>query len=168
MAPLVLTLLGGAAFAQAVDVFFHTEAGCNTGAAVLGCTDLAKDTCCTFTNPEGELFNSVLYTGLPTNGDVNAMIFDGDNCTGDQWFPVGNLLPKAESYCVEAPYPAKGTSYAVYESGKREVGVYEVKRSEVADCVEKREADTLVLRDGTRFNISSLEKKDLRELVSDQ
>ncbi|KAL2213086.1 hypothetical protein CC79DRAFT_1315943 [Sarocladium strictum] len=134
MASPFLTLLGGATFAQAVDVFFHTEAGCSTDTGVLGCTDLPNDTCCTFTNPAGDFFNSVQYTNLPTdaNVDVDAIISDGNDCNGDQWFPRD---------------------------------VYGVKRSEVEDCVEKREADTLVLRDGTRFNIAGLEKKDLNELM---
>jgi hypothetical protein len=136
MASLFLTLLGGATFAQAVDVLFHTEAGCNTDTGVLGCTDLPKDTYCTFTNPAGDFFNSVQYTNLPTdtNVDVDAIISDGVDCNGDQWFPVLTRLPKAESYCVEAAYPAKGTRYTAWENAERDV--YEVKRSEVEDLDE--------------------------------
>jgi hypothetical protein len=153
----ILSLVGSV---SAIDVYFSIFDDCSSVEGVQwACTDLPTKTCCAFDGPSDGIFRSIKYTNIPLDGKTTApTVHNGPGCTSGDFFSVIYLIDDVEEYCIDAPYQVRGTLYDVWDNAE--------KRSAETECLEKRQPDTLILRDGSRYNILGLEKKEIDEVVS--
>lgn len=162
------TLLGLVGSAYAIDVQFSIFDDCSGVEGVQwACTDLPTKTCCAFDGPNDGIFRSIKYTNIPLDGKTTApTVHNGPGCTSGDFFSVIYLIDDVEEYCIDAPYQVRGTLYDVWDrSQKKDIGDV-VQRDTETECLEKRQPDTLILRDGSRYNILGLDKKEVDEVVS--
>ncbi|KAK0392031.1 hypothetical protein NLU13_1529 [Sarocladium strictum] len=160
------TLLGLVASTHAIDVYFSIFDDCSAGDGVqFACTDLPPKTCCSFDDDDG-IFRSIKYANIPLDGRTTApIVHNGPGCTSGDFFSVIYFIDDVEEYCIDAPYQVRGTSYDVWDRPERHVGDVAARDVEV-ECLEKRQPDTLILRDGSRYNLLGLEKKDVHAVLA--
>lgn len=145
-------ILGLAATATAVDSVFNLQQSCV--GPTLVCTDLPENICCSVNDPQAPNFSSVFYSKIPAGRRIQTTVWDGPHCEVVSKFPAG-LPSSTDSICVPYGEDAKSTRYNFVNSKRDEESVF-----------GSREPDTLILADGTKYNIAELAKKDLRTLVS--
>ncbi|KAH8172554.1 hypothetical protein LIA77_06809 [Sarocladium implicatum] len=162
------TLLGLVGSAYAIDVSFSIFDDCTSVEGVQwACTDLPTKTCCAFDGPSDGIFRSIKYTNIPLDGKTTApSVHNGPGCTSGDFFSVIYLIDDVEEYCIDAPYQVRGTLYDVWDRSEKKDIADVVQRDTETECLEKRQPDTLILRDGSRYNILGLDKKEIDEVLA--
>ena len=141
-------LLGLAASASAIDVYFHNAGDCSGAAAV--CSNINPNFCCTGDS------QTVAYRGIPTNWHLNIEGYSGGGC---RFTKFQSDVNGANWLCLPVNSRDHYTGTFYWFASRR--------RAEQANCTGSVKPDTLVLADGvTKYDIVGLEDAKVEKLVS--
>jgi len=145
---LTAVLLGLAASASAIDVYFHNAGDCSGAAAV--CSNINPNFCCTGDS------QTVAYRGIPTNWHLNIEGYSGGGC---RFTKFQSDVNGANWLCLPVNSRDHYTGTFYWFASRR--------RAEQANCTGTVKPDTLVLADGvTKYDIVGLEDDRVEKLVS--
>ncbi|WYZ44798.1 hypothetical protein EsH8_VIII_000114 [Colletotrichum jinshuiense] len=136
-------LLGLAATVFAVDMRFFLDYNC--AGSFLLCANLNPNVCCA--TSQSRIFHSVRFTAIPTNSNIECRAYASENC-------FGRGDPIKSNGRTDVCLPSGN-----YSSGN--FGIAFAKREEIAtdgSGEECQKANLLVLEDGTKYNIATLDE----------
>lgn len=152
----LFAILGLAATSFAIDAIYNLQTDCGTPSLI--CTNLPEDVCCSIVDPQAPVQYSVTFYDIPADREIRASVWDGQHCETDAKFPA-RLWSTDSTLCVPFGENAKSTRWT-YSNLKQH------DEEAKAGHQDSREPDTLVLEDGSKYNIVGLGKEEIRILVS--
>ncbi|KAI0190310.1 hypothetical protein F4808DRAFT_465723 [Astrocystis sublimbata] len=141
-----IILLSGA---SALDIRFWT--GPNCGGTAMICGGFNPDACC------GQGFTqsgSVGFYGIPPSWDITCTTFQGDGCQ----FQKDSTRIRGQNFACQSSGSYSGAKYT-FNNNKIAA------RGAQGACKRTQKPDTLMLEDGTRYNLQELHDDQIHKML---
>ncbi|KAL8386364.1 hypothetical protein RB599_007980 [Gaeumannomyces hyphopodioides] len=154
-------LLSLAATASAIDIRAHGDASCRGG--FRSCTNINPSVCCSFSGSASSGLLSISIAAIPTDWRITGEAYTGGGCThtGGQWNSNGT-----PDICM--PFSSRGDRtggrYWFRNRKRADDRSCPAEQPGVGKCEAAVKPDTLVLADGTKYNISGLADDKVEEM----